>query len=94
VFAHVPDALIRANSPAYYVQLLGPRLHRYPLHAYIYSGKRDHALLEQRAFARELAAAGGRVKFSELHGGHDWQLWRDRTPRMLLYVDHWFRRHR
>jgi enterochelin esterase-like enzyme len=94
VFAHVPGALIRANSPAYYVPRLRRRLHRHPLHAYIYSGKRDHDLPGQRAFARELAAAGGHVKFSEFRGGHDWQLWRDRTPRMLLYADHWFVSHR
>jgi enterochelin esterase-like enzyme len=94
VFAHVPETLIRRNSPAYYVPLLARQLHRYPLHAYIYSGKRDHSLAEQRAFAQELAAAGGRVRFSEYRGGHDWQLWRDRTPRMLLYASHWLGRHR
>lgn len=93
VFVHVPDALIRANSPAYYAPLLAPKLHRYPLRAFIYSGKRDQGLPGQRAFSLELAALGGHVKFKEFHGGHDWRLWRDRTPLMLRYASHMFGRH-
>lgn len=90
VFANVPDALIRANSPADYVPLLAAQLHRYPLHAYIYSGKRDHSLRAERAFAEELSVFGGHVKFKEFSGGHDWRLWRDRTPLMLRYASHEF----
>ena len=35
-------------------------------------------------------AAGGHVTFSIFKGGHDWRVWRNQTPRMLVYANRWF----
>jgi enterochelin esterase-like enzyme len=38
-----------------------------------------------RAFSAELARHGIPHKFLEVHDGHDWSNWRERTPEILLY---------
>jgi enterochelin esterase-like enzyme len=93
-FAKASRAQILANSPTYYVPFLQTQLQRYPLHAYIYSGRRDKGLPKRVAFSHELAAAGGHVTFSAFRGGHDWAVWRAQTPLMLSYAGHLFGRGR
>jgi enterochelin esterase-like enzyme len=91
-FATAPDAALLANSPASYVPQLAPALRRYPMHVYAFSGRHEKVAPKMQAFALELAAIGADVRFSIFHGGHDWALWRQETPRMLRYADIWFRR--
>jgi enterochelin esterase-like enzyme len=91
-FAQASDALIRANSPALYVQSRAAQLRRYPLHAFIYDGRRDRGRHKPEAFARQLKAAGGDVTLARYPGRHDWRLWRAQTPHMLAYADSWFGR--
>jgi enterochelin esterase-like enzyme len=88
VFKDAPPALLLANEPSYYVRSLGPRLHRYPLHAYIYKGTEENAsgIVKARDFAVELRREGAHVTFRVFRGGHNWRLWRAQTPRMLAYA--------
>jgi enterochelin esterase family protein len=47
------------------------------LRAYIEVGTQEWVLREpNRAFARQLAAAGATVEFREYNGGHDYACWR------------------
>jgi enterochelin esterase-like enzyme len=91
-FAGAPDALVRANDPQRYVSLLRGRLRRYPTHFYIYKGTHENAAVRARVrkVAAEIAGAGAHVTFRVFKGGHDWQLWRKQTPRMLAYANRWF----
>jgi enterochelin esterase-like enzyme len=91
-FAGAPDSALLANSPAAYAPQLGPALRRYPMHIYAFSGSHEKVVPKMQAFALELAAVGADVRFSIFHGGHDWALWRQETPRMLRYADLWFGR--
>jgi enterochelin esterase-like enzyme len=93
-FALASDSALLANSPAVYVPQIAPVLRRHPMHVYIYSGTHEKVAPKMQAFALELRAAGADVRFSIFHGGHDWELWRKETPRMLRYADLWFGRHR
>jgi enterochelin esterase-like enzyme len=93
-FAHASPALIRANSPAFYLPSRRAQLRRYPLHVFSYSGRSDRGLATRRALALELRASGGDVVFRAFPGHHDWQLWRARTPAMLEFADRWFGRNR
>jgi enterochelin esterase-like enzyme len=95
-FAHATPAQIYANSPALYAPTLFGQLQRYPLFAFMYSGRRDHGLPNQREVADALSLAGGHVRFAAFPGKHDWALWRAETPRMLRWAGHRFgfgRRH-
>jgi enterochelin esterase-like enzyme len=93
-FSHASAAQIYANSPALYAPTLFGELHRYPLFAYMYSGRRDHGLPNQREVADALTLAGGHVRFAAFPGKHDWALWRGQTPRMLRWAGRMFGLHR
>jgi enterochelin esterase-like enzyme len=91
-FQHATDSVIAANNPEGYIPALRPQLKRYPLHAFIYKATREPPDVKARArfVADELRAVGGHVTFRFFHGGHDWRIWRDQTPRMLAYASRWF----
>jgi enterochelin esterase-like enzyme len=89
-FAHASPLKLAANSPSIYVPTMRARLHRYPLHAFIYCGSRERVVPKARAFAAELRAAGGHASFAVYPGSHDWRLWRLQAPHMLMYADRWF----
>jgi enterochelin esterase-like enzyme len=93
-FAKATPAQIAANDPQRYIPSLRAQLRRHPLRAFIYKGTKEPAVVRHRAraVARELALAGGHVKFAIFPGGHDWKLWRANTPTMLSYTSHWFGR--
>jgi enterochelin esterase-like enzyme len=93
-FAHASPAQIYANSPALYAPGLFRQLQRYPLFAYMYSGRRDHGLPNQREVADAVSFAGGHVRFEAFPGKHDWALWRGQTPRMLRWAGQMFGLHR
>jgi S-formylglutathione hydrolase FrmB len=90
VFAGASPALLRANSPADYLPAVAPTIRRLGLHAWLYQGRADRlgtgALL---AFAARLRAAGADVRTALFPGGHDWALFRAKTPRMLVAAARW-----
>lgn len=91
-FKHASPRERRRNSPSAYVTALGPRLHRLPLRAFIYTGSRDHELPQVARFAAQLRAAGAHVDFAIYPGKHSWKLWRTQGPHMLRFADHAFGR--
>jgi enterochelin esterase-like enzyme len=90
VFSGASRSLLRANSPADYVGSLAPQIRRLGLHAWLYQGRSDHmgtgAMLR---FAAQLRAAGADVRDALFRGGHDWGLFRAKTPRMLAAAARW-----
>jgi enterochelin esterase-like enzyme len=89
-FAHATPGQIYSNSPALYARTLLGQLHRYPLFAFLYSGRRDHGLPNQREVADALSLAGAHVRFAAFPGKHDWALWRGQTPRMIRWAGRTF----
>jgi enterochelin esterase-like enzyme len=87
-FKDASPAVVRANDPEVYVRALRARLRRFPLHAYMYKGDKEHRDVKDRAraFAAELRAAGGHATFRLVPGGHSWRVWRMQTPLMLRYA--------
>jgi enterochelin esterase-like enzyme len=88
-FKRATTTQLRENSPAAYVGSLGPNLRRWPLHAFVYTGRTDEARDQSRAFAKALATVGANVSFAVDSGRHDWRLWRAQMPDMLRYADRW-----
>jgi enterochelin esterase-like enzyme len=86
-FKHATAAQVLHNSPADYVWAYVAPLQRRPLHAFLYTGRRDRDRRSVAAFAQELGAVGVRVRFALYPGRHEWRLWRDQIPRMLRYAD-------
>jgi enterochelin esterase-like enzyme len=86
---------IAPNSPALYVARLRRQLHRLPLRAFMYMGKREKnpTIADMMSFARELKAAGAAIVDTGLYpGGHNWKLWRPHIPHMLVWAGegfHW-----
>ena len=89
-FAHTGAALRLAYSPADYVRALSRRLHRLPLHAFLYVGRADADRGQSTTFAAQLHAAGATVRYSEYPGRHSWRLWRDTAPAALAFAGGWF----
>lgn len=85
-FARESPAQVYANRPDVYLPRVAARVRRLGLRGYLYTGARDHSRPQVVLYARELAAAGGRVTLSVFPGGHDWKLWRAHTPSMLLWA--------
>jgi enterochelin esterase-like enzyme len=91
-FKRASAAAIYRNSPALYVPSMSSKLRRWPLHVFIYTGKRDHDRHRVAAFAQQLGAAGAQVHFALYPGRHEWRLWRSQTPHMLRWANLWFDR--
>ena len=85
-FAGEPLAAIAANEPNLYLPRVARQVRRYGLRAYLYTGTHDHSRPQVTAFAGELQAAGARVGLSVFRGGHNWRLWRRKTPLMLVWA--------
>lgn len=90
VFARASLRALDANSPAVYVRAMRAALHRFPFHAYIYSGRDEAGLAQDDEFARALGRKGAQVEFRVVPGGHDWATWRAQAPATLLYLGHVF----
>jgi enterochelin esterase-like enzyme len=90
VYTGASRARLRAASPADYLPALVPQIRRLGLHAWLYQGRSDRQgtgpLL---AFSARLRAAGAHVRTALFPGGHDWALFRARTPRMLAAAARW-----
>jgi enterochelin esterase-like enzyme len=91
-FAGEPGAVIAANDPAIYLPRVAPKLRRYPMHVYIYTGKSDHSAGQVTDFAHRLRGAGADVTLSLFPGGHNWRVWRAHAPLMLEYASRWLAR--
>jgi enterochelin esterase-like enzyme len=78
-------------SPAWLVPRIAPRIRRLGLHAFLYTGTRDHEIprRELRTFAGELRRAGAGVGARIYPGGHDWALWRRQAGHMLRLASRW-----
>src|SRR3954449_12242221 len=90
-FAGASPAVLRANSPAAYVDSLAPSIRRLGLRAWLYQGQTEPtnpALM--RGFAAKLHAAGAEVRIGFFPGKHDWGLFRRQIPRMLTSASRWF----
>jgi enterochelin esterase-like enzyme len=91
VFAHAGPAVVRANSPMLYVSSLAPKIRKLGLRAWLYQGRFDsqnpgHLV----TFGQKLNKAGASVHIGFYPGGHDWGVWRQQTPHMLLVAGRWF----
>ena len=76
VFADASRAELVYNSPFYYVRRLKRELARYPLRAFLLSGRGDRGARRQVAsMANALKAEGAHVTWALYPGGHDWALW-------------------
>lgn len=85
-FKHEPRSLLRANSPMDYVRSRQAQIARYPLRAFLYSGRSDSDVRQLAPFAARLRAAGAKVQTAVYPGRHDWKLWRAQTPHMLRWA--------
>jgi enterochelin esterase-like enzyme len=90
-FAGASPAVLRANSPAYYLPAVASQVRKLGLRAYLYQGIGDlHTPHAIEHFSAMLHAAGARVRYGFFPGGHDWGLWRAQVPRMLVAAGRWF----
>jgi enterochelin esterase-like enzyme len=84
VFSRASARQLAENSPIDYVHELRPTLRRFPLRAFLFVGRGDHASRQIVRMADALASAGGTVSYAIYHGGHDWQLWDAHLNQMLI----------
>jgi enterochelin esterase-like enzyme len=92
VFAGASPATIAYNSPAQLVPRIARELRRLRLHAFLYSGLRDHepGRRQLAGFAAELRRAGVSTGIALYPGGHDWGIWRRQGRHMLELANAWF----
>ena len=91
-FVQATDLQIFENSPSLYAPTLTTQLQRWPLTAYLYSGRSDKGMPGQRHLAGVLALSGAHAHFATFPGSHDWALWRGQTPRMIRWAGRMFGR--
>jgi enterochelin esterase-like enzyme len=85
-FRKASPARVAANSPVGYVTAMRGPLRRHPVHAFIYTGRKDKSRKQVAQFAGRLRAAGGHVIYAKYRGRHEWRLWREQTPRSLMWA--------
>lgn len=90
VFARATRAELIANSPLEYVHKLARSLSRYPLWAFLYSGRRDKSAERTPQMAHALAEMGVDAHYAIYPGGHDWQLWNAHVDQMVQLASRWF----
>jgi len=83
IFGHLP-ALLARNSPLETVAAAAPALRRAHTFVWFYSGRDDHFLPQNVAFAHALARAGIPYSFHTVSGGHTWALWRGNARQAYL----------
>lgn len=89
-FAGEPLAVVAANDPSLRLAQVAGTVRRMGLRANLYIGKLDHDAPQVAAYAAQLRAAGARVTFSLVPGGHNWRVWRDHAPAMLEWASRAF----
>jgi enterochelin esterase-like enzyme len=85
-FRKASAARVAANSPIGYVTAMRDALRRHPVHAFIYTGRKDKSAAQVELFAARLRAVGGHVIYAKYRGRHEWRLWREQSPRSLLWA--------
>lgn len=83
VFGH-SVALLRHNSPQLTVTAAAHTLQQAHTYFWFYSGTGDRALKENSHFAHTLARLHLPYRYSVVHGGHNWAIWRGRAA--LAYL--------
>jgi enterochelin esterase-like enzyme len=85
VFADASRADLAYNSPFYYVRKLKRELARFPLRAFLLSGRGDQGTRRQvSSMANALRAEGAHATWALYPGGHDWALWNTHLDGMLV----------
>jgi enterochelin esterase-like enzyme len=84
-FAHASPGDLAYNSPLDYARTLTrAELSRYPLRAYMFTGRTDRDGRQIVQMAAELRRVGAVANYDVLPGGHDWQVWYGQVDRMML----------
>jgi enterochelin esterase-like enzyme len=83
VFGH-DAALRRRNSPQLTIGAAAKRLNRAHTYFWLYSGTGDRALKENNTFVRTLKRLHLPHRYSVVHGGHNWAIWRGRAVNAYL----------
>jgi enterochelin esterase-like enzyme len=78
VFGH-DRALLKRNSPQLTIGAATPKLRRAHTYFWFYSGTGDRALKQNDRFAQTLARLHLPYRYSVVHGGHNWGIWRGRA---------------
>jgi enterochelin esterase-like enzyme len=78
------QALLTRNSPQRTIGAAAPKLQRAHTYFWFYSGTGDRALKQNDRFARTLARLQLPYRYSVVHGGHNWAIWRGRAVAAYL----------
>jgi enterochelin esterase-like enzyme len=73
------SAIMKRNSPQLTIGAAAPRLQRAHTFIWFYSGTGDRALKQNNRFAHTLARLHLPYRYSVVHGGHNWAIWRGRA---------------
>jgi enterochelin esterase-like enzyme len=77
-------ALLKTNSPLLTVGAAAGKLKQAHTSFWFYSGTGDRALQENYRFAQTLARLHLPYRYSVVHGGHNWAIWRGRAAAAYL----------
>jgi enterochelin esterase-like enzyme len=72
-------ALMKRNSPQLTIAAAAPKLRRAHTYIWFYSGTGDRELKQNDRFARTLTRLHLPHRYSVVHGGHNWGIWRGRA---------------
>jgi enterochelin esterase-like enzyme len=72
-------ALLKRNSPQLTIGAAVQKLQRAHTYFWFYSGTGDRALKQNNRFAHTLAKLHLPYRYSVVHGGHNWAIWRGRA---------------
>jgi enterochelin esterase-like enzyme len=75
IFGH-RQALLTRNTPLDTIAAAAPALRAARTFFWLYTGKDDHFLDQNKAFVKLLARDGIQHRFRLVDGGHNWALWR------------------
>jgi enterochelin esterase-like enzyme len=73
------SALLKRNSPRLTIRAAAAKLQRAHTYIWFYSGTGDRALKQNDRFAHTLARLHLPYRYSVVHGGHNWAIWRGRA---------------
>ena len=73
------QALLKRNSPQVTIRAAARKLQRAHTYIWFYSGTGDRELKQNDRFAHTLARLHLPYRYSVVHGGHNWAIWRGRA---------------
>jgi len=71
--------ILKRNSPQLTIRAAAPKLQRTHTFIWFYSGTGDRELKQNDRFAHTLARLHLPYRYSVVHGGHNWAIWRGRA---------------